>query len=181
MCQSAFERLQQRRAEDLHAGEQALVRLIGVVDADIVPPAVLERVEHIARNEDQAHVVGPVDEPLAVHPVWQAAPDVHAAARSLIGHAEGSHLVELLAHKPLLAAVAGAELIERLIVGAVVEIAAQQLLRHPVRRHQAHGDQIAQAADDVGVRRDDRDAQARDKGQREGIDVNDDGVITGLF
>ena len=61
MCQSAFERLQQRRAEDLHAGEQALVRLIGVVDEDKVPPAIIEPVAKIAMNDDKAQDKGPVD------------------------------------------------------------------------------------------------------------------------
>ena len=53
VCQSFLQLFFQRFAQYLHAALQPLARLVGVVDADRVPSAVLERVEHIARNEDQ--------------------------------------------------------------------------------------------------------------------------------
>ena len=45
-------------------------------------------------------------------------------------------------------------------------------MRHPVRGHQPHGDEVAQCADQIAVARDEGKAQPRDERERERIDVN---------
>ena len=45
-------------------------------------------------------------------------------------------------------------------------------MRHPVRGHQPHGDEVAQCADQIAVARDKGKAQPRDERERERIDVN---------
>jgi len=97
--QSFLQLFFQRFAQYVHALPQPLVGFIGVVDADVVAPAVLTRVENMSRDQRNAHIIGPADELLAVHPVRQPAPDIYAASRLCITHAERRKLVELLAYQ----------------------------------------------------------------------------------
>ena len=140
---------------------------------DIVASAVFIGVKHVSRNERNAHIVGAVDKVLAVHAVRQAAPDVHAAPRLFIAHAEMRERIEFLAHKVAVAAVDLAECGKRAIIAPVVQIHAEELLRHPVRGHQPHRDKIAQRTDEIAVARDEGKAQPRNEGEGERIDVND--------
>ena len=139
----------------------------------MVASAVFIGVKDVAGDERDAHVVGPADKVLAVHPVRQPAPDVDAAERLIILHAQRLKLVELAADEVALAAVILAKGGKRAIVAAVVKIHAEELLRQPVRGHQSHGDKIAHRADKIAVARDKGKAQPRNECEREGIDVND--------
>ena len=99
VCQSFLQLFFQRFAQYVHALPQPLVGFIGVVDADVVAPAVLAGVKNVSGDQRDAHVVGPADKALAVHPVRQPAPDIYAASRLCITHAERRKLVELLAYQ----------------------------------------------------------------------------------
>ena len=138
----------------------------------MVAPAVLTRVENMSRDQRNAHIIGPADELLAVHAVRQGAPDIYAAFWLYISHAERRELVKLSADKVAVCAVDLAEFCKRSVINAVIQIHTEQLLRHPVRGHQPHGDQIAQRADKIAVACDEGKAQSRDKRERKRIDVN---------
>ncbi len=139
----------------------------------MISTAVFEWVKHIAGQQRQAAFISIVDKRFAVDAVRKPAPDVDPAARLLITDPEWLHLVERSADQFLFSRVIFPENIQKLVVGTVVKVAGDQLLRDPVHGHHAHGHQIGQTLDDLFIRYDKSQAQARHEGQRKRVDVDD--------